>query len=226
MFHYGLVFDLSTRHLSDVRNELDILFDNPTITLPSFLSLTIPLIGTPFFSESVRKRHILPKAKLRDFDGFTLTLRPRDPLEEVIPFVRDLPTLKGYRRRIVSKTARLLVRHRRKMTPFQLMLTASNAFLLSAPNVINAPLRSQRNRTPRTYITTTEHIDPLYSPQFRVDERFRDYFLPTYVTNADGELSPALRKDYEANGQRIGDLSSKGKSFKQATNTIESTEIA
>ena len=226
MFHYGLVFDLSTRHLSDVRNELDILFDNPTITLPSFLSLTIPLIGTPFFSESVRKRHILPKAKLRDFDGFTLTLRPRDPLEEVIPFVRDLPTLKGYRRRIVSKTARLLVRHRRKMTPFQLMLTASNAFLLSAPNVINAPLRSQRNRSPRTYITTTEHIDPLYSPQFRVDERFRDYFLPTYVTNADGELSPALRKDYAADGKRIGDLSSKRKSVKQATNAIESTEIA
>jgi hypothetical protein len=212
MFHYGLVFDLSTRHLSDVRQEIDILFDNTTITLPSFMSLAIPLIGTPLFSENVRDGKILPRAKLRDFDGFTLTLQPKDPVDEVIPFVRDLPTLKGYRRRVVTKTARLLARYRRTMTPFQLMLTASNAFLLSAPNVINAPLRNQRNRNPRTYITTTEAVDPLYTPQFRIEERYRHYFQPTYVTDAEGQLSQTLRNDYNSDGSRVNAPSKQRKS--------------
>lgn len=205
MFHYGLVYDLSTRLLSEVRGELDILFNNTSITLPSFLSLAIPLVGTPFFSEKLQQGAILPQAKLRDFDGFTLTLKPRDSLEDVVPFVRDLPTLRGYRRRIAKKSARLMARYYRTMTPFQLMLTASNAFLLSAPNFVNAPLRTQKSRPPRTYVTTTEHIDPLYQPQFRVDERFRDHFNPTYVTDASGSLSEALQHDYDADGRRITD---------------------
>ncbi len=203
MFHYGLVFDLSTRLLADVRRELDILFDNHTITLPSFLSLAIPLVGTPFFSDKVREGLILPGAKLRDFDGFTLTLQPRDPIDEVVPFVRDLPTLRGYRRRIAAKTLRLLMRYGRSMNAFQLALTSANGFLLSAPNVVNAPLRKQAYTVERTCITTTEHFDPLYRPLFRVEERYRHYFEPTMVTDAEGQLSPALRLDYQADGQRV-----------------------
>jgi hypothetical protein len=204
MFHYGLILDLSTRLLADVRNELKVLFGNPNITLPSFLSLTIPLIGTPFFSECVSEGRILANAKLRDCDGFTLTLKPRDPMHEAVEFVRHLPTLKGYRRRIAGKAARLLWRYRRSMTPFQLMLMTSSAFLLSAPNVVNAPFRRQHGRSKRTCITTTEPVDPLYTPLFSMEDRFREYFEPTFVTNADGELSAALRMDYDAAGNRLG----------------------
>jgi len=226
MFHYGLVYDLSTRLLSDVRDELDVLFDNTSITLPSFLSLAIPLVGTPLFSEKLKQGAILPQAKLRDFDGFTLTLKPRDSLEEVVPFVRDLPTLRGYRRRIVAKSARLLARYYRTMTPFQLMLTASNGFLLSAPNFVNAPLRTQRRQAPRTYITTTEHVDPLYTPQFRVDERYRGHFAPTYVTDASGSLSEELRHDYAADGQRITDPPLRAASQDRFASNDRSTVIA
>ncbi len=226
MFHYGLVYDLSTRLLSEVRGELDILFSNTSITLPSFLSLAIPLVGTPLFSEKVQENAILPKAKLRDFDGFTLTLKPRDPLEDVVPFVRDLPTLKGYRRRIAAKSARLLARYYRTMTPFQLMLTASNAFLLSAPNFVNAPLRTQKKRPRRTYITTTEHVDPLYTPLFRLDERYRSHFEPTYVTDASGALSEALRQDYAADGQRVVDPAAPASLRNESAGAAQSTVIA
>ncbi len=204
LFHYGLILDLSTRYLADVRNELEVLFGNPHITLPSFLSLTIPLIGTPFFSECVSEKRLLPNTKLRDCDGFTLTLRPRDPMEEAVKFVRNLPTLTGYRRRIATKAARLLWRYSRSMTPFQLMLMTSSAFLLSAPNVVNAPFRMQSRANSRTCVTTTEAVDPLYRPLFPVEEKFRKYFEPTYVTDVAGELSEALRTDFDATGQRLG----------------------
>ena len=127
----------------------------------------------------------------------------RDPIDEVVPFVRDLPTLRGYRRRIAAKTLRLLMRYGRSMNAFQLALTSANGFLLSAPNVVNAPLRKQAYTVERTCITTTEHVDPLYRPLFRVEERYRHYFEPTMVTDAEGQLSPALRLDYQADGQRV-----------------------
>lgn len=46
-----------------------------------------------------------------------------------------------------------------------------------------------RKRTqPRTYISTTEPLDHMYTPAFRVDSRFESYFTPTMVTDKQGEL--------------------------------------
>jgi len=41
---------------------------------------------------------------------------------------------------------------------------------------------------PRTFVSTTEPLDHMYTPAFRVDSRFESYFTPTMVTDKRGEL--------------------------------------
>lgn len=50
-FLYGIVLDPTTRPLADLRKELDFIIDTPQITLPSYVTLAIPLLGTPYFYE-------------------------------------------------------------------------------------------------------------------------------------------------------------------------------
>ena len=50
-------------------------------------------------------------------------------------------------------------------------------------------------RQPRTYVATTEPLDPTYRPAFRVDSRFSRYFLPTMLTDGEGNLTEALHPD-------------------------------
>jgi radical SAM superfamily enzyme YgiQ (UPF0313 family) len=209
MFHYGMIFDIANRSVSDFRAELELLFENPQVPLPSFLSLTIPLLGTPYFQECVEAGVILPRTRLRDMDGFTLTMQPKDSLPEAVEFVKALPTLRGYRRKVFSKTLNVLRKNFRNMNRFQLLLTASNGFLLCAPNVVNAPFRSQQNAVERTWISSTEHLDPLYEPQFPVAEQYRSHFTPTLVTDDDGSLSKDMLLDYNVNGSRVTSVTAK-----------------
>jgi len=204
MFHYGMIFDLSARRISEIRQEIELVLETPGVPLPSFVSMTIPLLGTPYFRESVARETLLPRVKLRDLDGFTLSLTPLDPMDEAIPFARDLPSLRGYRTRVMRKTLDVLRRNYRSMNWFQLMLTSANAFLLCAPNVINAPLLFSRLPPKRSYVSTTEPIDPLYTPEFPVQAKFRDHFIPTMVTDREGMLASDLLLDYRPDGQRVG----------------------
>ena len=47
---------------------------------------------------------------------------------------------------------------------------------------------AKKRARPRTYISSTEPLDHMYTPAFRVDSRFESYFQPTMVTDARGEL--------------------------------------
>ncbi len=52
-----------------------------------------------------------------------------------------------------------------------------------------------RRRRPRTHVSTTDRLDPVYTPVMRIDAAFADHFQPTMVTDAAGELDPALADD-------------------------------
>ncbi|NIP99041.1 MAG: radical SAM protein, partial [Nitrospinaceae bacterium] len=132
VFHYGIMFDPARRPLENLRRELEFILDTPGLPLPSFFTLSIPLPGTPYFQECVSERRLLPRVKMRDLDGFTLVSHPRDPMERVVPFVRDLETLRGYRARVIRKAVQLIRAYHRRLTPFQLWLAVGNAFLLCA----------------------------------------------------------------------------------------------
>lgn len=198
LFCYGLILDVATRSLADLRRELDFITGTPEITLPSFLTLPIPLLGTPFFRECIGKRAILPNTRLRDMDGSTLLLKPLDPLDEVVRFLGDVLTMRGYGARVAKHSLGFVRRYRKTLSRTQLTAELVNAGLLCAyalatsPTSIGAPSAAGRRRT---YVSTTEILDPTYSPSFRVESRYESHFTPTMVTDEEGRLSEDVAED-------------------------------
>ena len=82
VFLYGLMLDVTTRTLAELDAELEFVLAHPQLTLPSYLSLPIPLPGTPFFYQCLDGGAILPGTRVRDLDPTTISLRPRDPLPQ------------------------------------------------------------------------------------------------------------------------------------------------
>lgn len=54
------------------------------------------------------------------------------------------------------------------------------------------PLRRLGKDAPRTHISSTEPLDRVYTPAFRIESRFERYFRPTMVTNQNGQLHDDL----------------------------------
>jgi hypothetical protein len=111
VFVYGLVLDPTTRRIDDLRNELAGIVDDPSITLPAYCSVTIPLLGTPFFYDCLDAGRLLPSTRVRDLDGTTVSLQPLDPLPDVAAFVRAVQSFDGLRARVL--------RHRRVPRPLR-----------------------------------------------------------------------------------------------------------
>jgi hypothetical protein len=194
MFAYGLILDVTTRRVAELRRELEFVLGTPEITMPAFLTLPIPLLATPFFRESVANGAFLPRTKLRDMDGSTLVLRPLEPVPEVAAFLRDVLAFRGYRRQALLHAVMFTRRYRSRLSRSQLMLAMGSTGLLCADRLITGWRRGSRpgDVRPRTHVTTTEALDSMYTPAFRVNSRFERHFTPTMVTDARGELTPEM----------------------------------
>ena len=191
VFSYGLMLDVTNRTLADLRRELRFITGTPEITLPSFITLSIPLLGTPYFFDCVQRGTILPNTKLRDMDGTTVLQKPIDSIEEVVRFVKDIQNLRGFRARIVKHAVGFTALYGSKLDTMQMVL-ALGAGLLTCAQSLTQSFSSfdwiKMRRKPRTFISSTELLDDMYTPLFRVDSRFESYFKPTMVTDECGEL--------------------------------------
>lgn len=193
VFLYGIIFDLSARTISDCRREIRLFLDHTEITLPAFVTQTIPLLGTPYFFECLNERRLLPNARLRDMDGSTLVTAPLDPLEDVARFLRDMPHLRGFRVRVGRHAAGFVRRYGRTLNMDQLVMA-----LGSAAMIVNPTLRlitRMRTERARTFVTGSEPLDRPYAPAFPVDRRYVSHFTPTMVTDREGRLHPHLLAD-------------------------------
>lgn len=192
---YGLMLDLTHRSIADLRCEIDFITGTPEITLPSFVTLPVPLLGTPLFSELAAKRAFLPRTKLRDMDGSTLVLTTVDPIPEAVAFLREMLSLQGYRRRVLEHSWHFLKKYHSRLTKVQLLFCLANAALLCAYSLATSPTQlaapSAKGRR-RTHVSTTEILDDVYTPAFRVDSRYEHYFKPTMVTDGAGNLSKEM----------------------------------
>lgn len=197
-FLYGMMLDLSTRTISDIRRELDFIVGCPEIPLPSYLSIPIPIPGTPFFYECLDDDRILPGTKFRDLDATTISLRTVDPLAEAAEFARDLQTMRGYRARIARHSLRFAAAYRKHLSPVKLGLALYNAPLLCEPLLTTMPKRIGKAAGPRTHISTTEVPDRFYTPAFRVDGRFAKMFRPTMLIERDGRVNEEIADDIAA----------------------------
>jgi len=191
VFAYGLMLDVTSRSISDLRRELDFITSTPEITIPSFITLSIPLLGTPYFYDCVEKDTLLPNTKLRDMDGTTVLQKPLDDIAEVVRFVDDLQSLKGFHSRVLKHAAGFARLYRSKLTKMQMVLALGSNLLTCAQPISTSfsGLGWLKTRPrPRTFVSSTEPLDHMYTPAFRVDSRFESYFKPTMVTDDIGQL--------------------------------------
>jgi hypothetical protein len=199
-FHYGLVFDMTTRTIAEIEEELSFILGTPEISLPAYVTLAIPMLGSPYFHNCLKRGLFFPNTRLRDMDGATLYLRTRDPLPEAVRFVRDSQSLKGYRRRAMLHAARFYARYRKVLCGMNMTSNLFDSLLLCAPTLStlcdpDTMLKIYSHTATRTFIGPTEALDSVYRPVFRVASRFRNYFEPTMITDPDGCLVPELHDD-------------------------------
>lgn len=194
VFAYGVILDFANRTLAELQAEMECIVGDDRLPLPNYFSAVIPLLGTPYFHQCLQRGLLLPNTKLRDMDTTTLTLRPRDPVDEVAAFLHDLPTLRRYRGRVPRRTLAFVRRYKPYLSWLQVGISLSGPAMLCTPSFSSGvPWRRQARQ--RTHLTTTEPLDPLYTPAFRVDRRYEAYFRPTMITDAEGVLNEALTED-------------------------------
>ncbi len=200
VFHYGMVFDPTERRLSSVREEIDFIVGNPRITLPSFLSFAIPLLGTPLFAQRLREGQLLPHLKLRDMDGRSLICRPLDPVDEVIAFAAAMDLGVMSKRRLVAHAWKFYKRYRGELKGWSMASGLANTWAMAFPGLgTNGRDRSvARDSGRRTYLSSTEPLGSLYRPLINIPERLRDHFSPLFITDHRGQLSEAVCEDLAA----------------------------
>lgn len=204
-FSYGLMLDVVNRSVEQLKQELDLIFDHPQITLPAFLTLPIPLVGTPYFNECVSKNRFMKNVRLRDLDGMTLNLKPLDPLDRVVRFFADVKKLKGYRYKALKHQVGFYKHYRKKLAFLPMSFSINNLLLLmdaqmtTAPTEAMAILKHRMFGAKREYIGPKGPLDPAYRPKFNIDSKFKNYFNPTMITDHEARLMPSLYPDLMEN---------------------------
>jgi hypothetical protein len=195
IFQYGLVYDPTIQTLEQMYHQLDLICDHPEIPAPNFIFMSIPFPGTPFFQDRYAKGLILPDTRMRDLEGSTLSLKPVDPIEDVVHFVRNGRNFRGYRARFLKHQARFLWRYRHSLGRDQMLLSSLTAAAILAPGSFSSPGAIFKRKGKRTNVSTTERLDAVYTPRLAVASRYESWFQPTRITLANGELNPLLEED-------------------------------
>ena len=204
-FYYGIIFDLTTRPIAELEEELNFIIGTSEITLPSFITLAIPLLGTPFFNECLKKQLFLPNIRLRDLDGATITLKPLDCLTDAVKFVEIIQNLRGYRPKIIRHMKNFYRIYKNVLplenlamaqySPFHLCMPRLSTIGPSSAKIFLSYFRGQS----RTFVGSTEPLDSVYQPSFLIDSRYQHYFKPTILTDEDGNLCDELHQDLSQN---------------------------
>ncbi len=195
VFTYGVMFDPSSRRLADLRQEVEFILATPEITVPAFFTLAIPLLGTPYFGECMDRGLFFPNTRLRHLDGVTLAMRPLDGIDEVLKFVRDLPSLRGYRGRVLRHARKFLRHYRGTLNPLQLYAAGLSGMLICTTSAASSPLQRPFRRSELTYFGPTETLDAQYTPTIRMAASYEAHFRPTMVSDASGGLAEDLAED-------------------------------
>lgn len=196
VFHYGLVFDLYERTVAEVMGELDILMAEPRITLPSFLSLAIPLLGTPLFRTRLQQGALLPNLKLRDMDGRSVLTRTLDAPDVATAFARRMDIGLLPKTRLAARGTSLLWHYGTRLTPIAMTSALADVLAMAFPRLGSAGRDGfLPSRGGRTYYGPTEPDGSLYQPAMALESRYLSHFKPLRVTDADGALAAQLIPD-------------------------------
>jgi len=194
-FDYGMIFDFSQQTVAEVDAQLSGVLGNPAIPLPGLLSLTIPILGTPYFEESARAGRLMPDLLLSDMDGQKVVEWPQEPLEQVVPFVADLLRFRGRKGALLRHAIRHSWRWRRHFTWDQTALALIRPLHRFGGRIEIGSLRQMRqsrHEPPLTYCAMTDRRRSAYEPLVQLPAKFEKCFEPLRITDGDGRLTDAL----------------------------------
>ena len=187
VFDYGLIFDPAHQTIASFRADIDDILSRDDVTSPGFLSLAIPLPGTPLFREIAAEGGFLPNVRLRDMDGDTLVVWPQDPLDEVAAYVRKMSSMREHRAQLLRQVFRFAWRRRTDLSWDQLAVSVVKPLYRAFYDTSPFDLRRRRHPN-RSGISTTEPLESLFTPMFPVDARYAGHFTPTMVTDRRGDV--------------------------------------
>ncbi|CAA0104839.1 Hopanoid C-2 methylase [BD1-7 clade bacterium] len=191
---YGYMLDVVNSSVEDLKDEIDYMLDNHDIPLPSYFSLPIPMLGTPFFYEQLENDKILPNVRLCDLDDTTLSLRPKSSIEETLKFTRYIEGLSGDKSRVFMHSVKHTYRRRRSLRLRQHLVATVPALLLTAQQSL-VKRKGGAASQQRTHLAGTDLLHESYKPEMTVDSRYQAYFEPTYLTDANGDITEDLAPD-------------------------------
>ena len=194
-FWYGLILDVYTRNITDMVDEIEAIIHNDKISLPGFITIPIPLLGTPYFIESMAGNRFLPNTTLRHMDGKTICMQPLENIYEVANFIENLKSLKGYRTKVLKHAFSFARRYRHRFNFEQMVYALASNGLITLNALFTAGKLSRGSR--QTHISSTERVESTYMPKFRVEAQFENYFSPTMLTGEQGEINEDLGADFE-----------------------------
>lgn len=195
-FWYGLFMDVYQRSVEEITRELEFIVSNNGISLPGFITIPIPLLGTDYFYQCLAERQFFPNTRLRHLDGTTLCMQPLSPISDVVTLIRNMRQLIGYRWDACIHAFGFYRNYRRYMNKEIMLYALASNILLALNTIFTAgTLFPKQAMMQRSYISTTETIEQSYTPAFKVDSRFFSYFEPTMLTDENGMISENLADD-------------------------------
>jgi len=195
LFKYGLVFDPTERTTAQMYREMDIICDTPEVPLPLFTFTATPYPGTPVFKSLAEQNLILPNTKMRDLESSTLCVKPIEPIEAVVEFIRTGKNFRNYRKRAISHQLKFLKRYRKSLNYHQKIYSNLCVLAILFPRAFSSPFSFGTKIRPRTHISTTERLDDVYTPCLPINPRYEHYFLPTVLIDEGGVINPLIQDD-------------------------------
>jgi len=175
---YGLVLDVLHRSAAELFDEVAGSVGRRDGVIPNFVGAPIPYPGTPLFRECAVEGRLLPSVRVRDLNGSTLCIRPRDDVARIADLLRRVGALRGLRLSALLTCASAWRRRELSLTQLAVMSARTLAILTR-----HAPGSATRGRT---FVGPTERLDELYRPGCFVAPAYRGYFEPTYLTDPAG----------------------------------------
>lgn len=192
LFDYGMMLDFTQQTVAEVDGQIDSLLASTDTPLPALLSLTIPIVGTPYFAESAREGRLMPSLRLSDLDGQKVVEWPKEPLERVVPFVADLLRFRGRKASLFRHTVRHTWSRRSSFDIPQSMISLLRPLMRYAGTPRIGSVRQMLQtwqEPPRTFCSMSDAPSVAYRPSRHLPERFARDFEPLYVTDGAGRLT-------------------------------------
>lgn len=188
---YGYLFDPRYQTVAQMEAQMRLIAGTDTLSMPIYLSLVAPLVGTEVFWNDLSEGRLAPNLRLRDLDGETIAYAAlADSQENLSAFVDRLfrrPWEIISRRAVLNKILRRVLGARTLNPVYWYVLAASSLHCFVWARAY--PSRRQN------YLAGEDVLDPQYEecPEHVTEDDRERYFKPVELTDCHGRPMPWLK---------------------------------